>query len=619
MASAIAQVTQSYASDQEGDFITFTVVFPQGSAPQEEQVTFTIEYRLPTTARRTTPFVRRQTDFATMFDTIEGAPPLSWAIQAKQLEFSGQVVLIIKGQTSSGVVLDEEHAFNAGNVLNASSTISLTAFGPELARALNETPVVVPARPAVSDSADITEILSHVYRQLKGGLAPVWNSFPNVPTKNGVALRDADPTTLTPAELEECWAQHISEWLVGTPYGGPGQNYKSGGTDQALFSLMIRGSDPALPIIYACQQLCSAAAISRGFDDAAALPLDSHTSLGAANILKWSIGVGPGTAQVLPNVALCDAATAIAQGVLVPGSVFVKGALPHAAFVVRVLLSGELQLIDTGAMQLSPPHASPFPSGGGSALSSGTNYDTSPGVSVVASNFTHLGSITKATQLPQAILRMRQTRPLGAARLVVLDRIGTTPSEANIGQRLRWASSLLPMWEQADPLANYTIARYIWSLRDHPFRDRFEVRWLIDLPQDLINPKNSTNTFTRMAASRSFDWTPTERANLRSPQASGIQLHPAMDLASDAAGKVRVVGRFSDSAAHQPNSYVNLMKHQVGEAQKFSDTSRDVAFAQLPVSRTDLPRPPPSPPLPPPLVTVAGVGFDQTPHAYLVQ
>lgn len=84
---------------------------------------------------------------------------------------------------------------------------------------------------------------------------------------------------------------------------------------------------------------------------------------------------------------------------------------------------------------------------------------------------------------------LRKLRPLGLARLVILDRskgkvhakdlmnIGTPK-----GTWLLYASPVVPMYEAAAH-ANYSISRYVWSLRGVPAADLVEVRWFIFVPQ----------------------------------------------------------------------------------------------------------------------------------------
>ena len=47
---------------------------------------------------------------------------------------------------------------------------------------------------------------------------------------------------------------------------------------------------------------------------------------------------------------------------------------------------------------------------------------------------------------------------------------------------LLYASPLLPMWESA-PTANYSISRYLWSLRELPGREHVQAFWFFYVPQ----------------------------------------------------------------------------------------------------------------------------------------
>ncbi len=84
---------------------------------------------------------------------------------------------------------------------------------------------------------------------------------------------------------------------------------------------------------------------------------------------------------------------------------------------------------------------------------------------------------------------LAKLRPLGLARMFILDGTKTKVRAKDVmeigtpkGRWLLYASPLVPMYE-ADDLANYSISRYVWSLRGVPAADQIQVRWSIYLPQ----------------------------------------------------------------------------------------------------------------------------------------
>lgn len=90
---------------------------------------------------------------------------------------------------------------------------------------------------------------------------------------------------------------------------------------------------------------------------------------------------------------------------------------------------------------------------------------------------------------------LEKLRPLGLARMFILDRskLDTGINGGKIGMKdllqvgtpsgrwMLYASPLVPMYE-ADAHANYSLSRYVWSLRGVPAADQVEVRWAIFLP-----------------------------------------------------------------------------------------------------------------------------------------
>jgi hypothetical protein len=417
------------------------------------------------------------------------------------------------------------------NELNRESSVELAVGAPQLLALINS-PIVTatPDPPGVTDpKAQVAAILEHICSRLETGLGPVWRLDEALPLfaadKNSapVPLCEADPEALqSPGLLEEAWAQAISEYLVGTPYLGPGGDY-IGGDDTTVYANAI-AADPSVPIIYACQHLATMAAISRGFDGAASYPFDAQS---ADNVKLWD---PPGSVHIPPtSVGGNSAAAGIDSGAIRPGSVYIAPPKHrHIAFVLRTLRSKRVQLIDTGAMW--PAEGNPNSTISAHPISG--NFDTHDMTGIRADrNLYGIGSLGAAPRLAEAIKRLRASRPMGLARLVLLDRkakegIEIVNAGTDLPNRVRYVSPWVPMWDRNDPKRNYPISRYLWSLRNHPFREDFEARWLIDVPQGEL--------YRNMASTRDIAQNP------RSPR--GRQW-PVLDIGTTVEGFVRTVGK----------------------------------------------------------------------------
>jgi hypothetical protein len=428
-------------------------------------------------------------------------------------------------------VRTEQIEIGSFNQLNTDSSIELALGSPQLLALINSPDVVAAPDPpgAATAEAQVAAILEHICSRLEGGLGPVWRLDGALPmfavdSKSApVPLCEADPEALlSPGHVEEAWAQAISEYLVGTPYLGPGGDY-IGGDDTTVFANAI-GAEPSVPIIYACQHLATMAAISRGFDGAASFPFDAQS---ADNVLLWD---PPGRVHNPPAAAGgSSAAAGIDSGAVRPGSVYiVPPKHRHIAFVLRTLRSKRVQLIDTGAMW--PAEGNPNNTVRAHPISG--NYDTHDMTGIRADrNLYAIGSLGLAPRLAEAIKRLRASRPMGLARLIVLDRMTQSGKDVpsagtDLPNRLRYVSPWLPMWDRSDLKRNYPISRYLWSLRNHPFRDAFEARWLIDIPQG--------NLYRDMARSRNI---------APNPKSPGGRQWPVLDIGTTVEGFVRTVGK----------------------------------------------------------------------------
>lgn len=520
-------VTLAYRSTAEEDRLEFRVEFADDIAPAPGKgPSFKIEYHLPMRPTPRRPAKVVQTEVFSIGEYPPGSTIVrEWFATAEQLYYVGKIVLVISwaptASGEAGATSESRHEFDAGTPVNSDlEGIALTGAAPEMLKLVNAPNVKpYPVSAASTDLTDETaikadEVLRYVCATLDAGLGAVWRSVPGLKTIGGRALCEVPLDNITePEDLEECWAQHITECLVGTPYAGPGPNYGAGGAgvepDRRVFRLAVRESDPAHSIIFACQQLSTMAAITRGLDDAAEEPLDASTS---AAMESWALGVTTDEV-ILKDGAYASAKRAQDDGYLWPGVYYVRGDTRHIAFVLRALKSGQFQLLDTGALWTEPAHSSPLGYG---------NYDTNAATKVTCA-FKELGVVPRTARLREGIARMRRARPLGLARLILLNR--------GDGQ-LYYAGPVAPMWHPTGE-QNYAISRCMWSLRNHPHRDTFEARWLIDLPQHGL--------YQVVSASRSFDW--------NGPHAT--RPYAVLDLGSNVDGTVRMVGVWSTKAEKQ--------------------------------------------------------------------
>ncbi len=524
----MADVTFSngFSRSRDGfDQVSVQMRFEPGRAPADTpQVK--VEHRFP--VKNKPPKVIEERGFILLGEGLPGAEKDFWELLWEQRIFLGQIAVTVDWKDAAGTAHREKTEFDAGNQLNAASQVELPTVAPELAKSINDANIK-PAEFVTKGSDAATravDVLKFVYRQLSGGLGPVWRAIPGLPLKDGRALCEVPVSELTTQEeLEEAWSQLISEALIGTPYAGPGPNYLAA-ADSKVYVHAIDDDDPCHPIIFACQHLGTLAAITRGFDDAATSVLDARS---ASGMLNWKIGAGS-SAEMRGKSGNLNAASAIANGSLVPGTNYVSKDKKHIAFVVRVFKSGKLQMIDTGAMQTVPAHTNPLGVAlGAGGLSFGNNYDTNPADSVNDKPISQVAVPPRASRLRQGIERMKRARPIGLARFVLLKREpdNTPNSKDMLKTRLVVASPAIPMWE-TDVSKNYAISRYFWSLRDHPHLEEFEARWLLDIPQH--------EAFRATVASREVKIDGT-----RAPWTSRLGV---ADIGSKLDGKVRFVGRF---------------------------------------------------------------------------
>jgi len=346
---------------------------------------------------------------------------------------------------------------------------------PSLAAAINETDRVYPVPVDVNDPAIVKEslksILSVIKSQLYSSLFEAWFSTEG----------RGDLPIESLGSLNEKWARLITEMLLFTPYGGP--DSATGVYPESRFWQKMAGGS-LYPVTAACQHLCTMAAITRGF------PVENKPynagdggSIATLNGIQgktWSKGRINGDPQ---DVKVAYRLGKSGEPVLGPGSVYVKtaGTSPHIAFILRT--NGDqarIQFFDTGGMRPQEPEGQKpkalIETQGGEMQYSNYDYNWDGRVNQPCSEW---GFLPEQGQdnLQQAIEKMRRARPLGLARLVLRKKI----DDKTAG--LLFATPLLLMFDKSKDTLNFSIARYLWSLRYMPKRKDLEGLFLIYIPQ----------------------------------------------------------------------------------------------------------------------------------------
>lgn len=140
---------------------------------------------------------------------------------------------------------------------------------PRLNLALTQAWVPIsPLSPDASLEGKVQAMLEHLWQRLQGGLSDAWAHAERQRGEAPLSERSEAPEDDAEAarNLDEEWARAIAEVLTQTPYCAPGQVYLSGHADDpVLLNWFQDDENPSYPLLMACQQLCTAALISRGY------------------------------------------------------------------------------------------------------------------------------------------------------------------------------------------------------------------------------------------------------------------------------------------------------------------------------------------------------------------
>ncbi|MDC3960682.1 hypothetical protein [Polyangium jinanense] len=283
---------------------------------------------------------------------------------------------------------------------------------------------------------------------------------------------------------EEKWARIFSELVVYAAYGGTAGCYGTKGSDGGKDDMDIMRrldkdeSDPAYPIVLACQHLTTLCAMSRGI---------SHTELGKRGMTagggtgglpifkskpgeekRWyvaSTGEKTETGSYRSVKYLFDTLT------LTPGSVFAFNSLgpesgsqagqAHIASVLRIYPDNDppkFQGIDTG------------PLGDGKNEQGTADHGGTKGAMTALSRIlVGVGILPPSEPSEEQVKFLATARPLSLAQLVVVDASRT----------VRFISRVLPMDHGGK---GFSLCRYIWSVRNLPAKD-VRVYWVLSIPR----------------------------------------------------------------------------------------------------------------------------------------
>jgi hypothetical protein len=384
--------------------------------------------------------------------------------------------------------------------VNNACAVTPDPVAPEFLLSLNTCTPPGKPQPSLDPTSvkTVEAILEHIVRRLNGPLDPIWD---------GPDGHDAywEPRTgCTPEEngriqADEEWARWCTELMVGTGYGSTTEYGSASFSDRKFFAA-FGTENPVVPVKLACQQLCTYAYYSRGwtFEEVQG---NGYCGVTAAQNTHLN-HLFEGGWDANPTYREVHAGFTRANGPTSPGTILafrpkdvdgVGGQRPgsHVVFVLRVAAGVlQAQLLDTGAAlevnqarskaRLTPPAARHFVGGNydNRLFSGDVNVRAIPGVMYVG-----IGVLKPKSpgQILAAITAARRARPLGFARLAILNRrVGGAYEKDDI----LYISPRVWMHD-ASGSANYYISRYLWSLRQTPGYENLEVLWQISHPQDV--------------------------------------------------------------------------------------------------------------------------------------
>ena len=349
-------------------------------------------------------------------------------------------------------------------------------------------------------AAQIQSLLTHIKERLDNGLDEAWESpwgYDGTP----------DP------DEEEQWARIFSEISVFAAYAGVAGAYGTKKSDEGTWDmeyavrLNSKVNDPCYPPVLACQHLTNYCVITRGYDAKGALgPQGMTAGAGTGSCPAFNAPLGTWTVTSSgPGQEIGDfrnIESLITANGLPPGSVFAFNKdgpdatgqrTAHIGAVLRVCKPNAFQGIDTG----------PFASGGTDSGTADHGLTKKRLSQPLPNLMVGVGILTYKKPDQSQIDFLKTARPLGFAQLVLADASST----------IRYISRLLPMFCKDQ---SYSVARYIWSLRNLPTKG-CRAFWLLTIPRvgdfsrallaegardrsisDLVPATNATDTFVKL-------------------------------------------------------------------------------------------------------------------------
>lgn len=362
---------------------------------------------------------------------------------------------------------------------------------PRLIRSLNSAVVRKSPPQGAPDAATVRQILRHIWHRLRRPMVEnAWLGKDG----NGYGSRFFHLTYKE--ESEELWARRLSEMMTFAVYSGIKEGYGGSVELSEFYDRMKFGrelGDPAFSLVLACQDLATMAVVTRGFDANLNAGWDSSVTVQKDMDGLWLLGRD-------------EPKTVMEQADLQPGSFFLfclneppgdkNQTGDHIAPILRVLNTESkkyIQFFDTGSLEkirdkeadrpfIVPNSPDQYEDPWWKDRVKGINYGFfGCGVAPAKSS----EDLKKGFQL------MEEAVPLGMARLVLLDNtapLDADPSKPDYVHPIIYATPLLDMhtgtmYPEFKPFQNFSIARYLWSLRELPGRDAITAVWLIDIPQ----------------------------------------------------------------------------------------------------------------------------------------
>ena len=577
-----------------------------------------------------------------------------WASEALDANATSVKVSAFADQPGSAPALDSIVVQLARPNTTAVQTLTLPSEKPpRLVLALNSTSLPAAVSHSALDfknpgKAEILHLLQCIYRGLSAkSFEPLWDSPDGRGSANSVPAKP---------DLEEQWARLMAEKFTLSPYALPSVVYKR--SDDQVMAKLQDDADPAHSLVGECQHLVTAAALGRGHSFALknlatgkstptlTTMFTAGNSKGAVDILgpegqaKWidanAFNPPPPPSPLPPDFpSACSVSTLPTD--TGPGSSFAFtyakpgdsrqeiDSNPHTAFVLRILrvkdakTISKLQFFDTGGVahpfsEEGPMPAETKPSGifeyGWRTLVRGP------------STIVGMGKLnTSPETLTKGVERLERARPLGLARLILARtknlKTGNTTNfyRDPLKNWLLYASPLRLMYESG-PDQNYSIARYLWSLRNLPGADEVQAFWQLSAPRSTLfdaiaYPAPPTNT-SLPSPRKPRDFTIRELIERVGPKGTILARHDlylgCIDVTSKKDGTVAVLDS-GDTVTHPKTDYKFVRRDRDPPVREFPwgkastgiaglDVESEAFRKEVPAYFVDEVPPPPTPPVP---------------------